>query len=86
MRAAPLCIYVINRSMKLSVRVIPKAKKEKVEHLFDNSYKVWVTAAPEKGKANKAVIAALAAHLGIKKNTLQLVTGATSKDKVLERS
>lgn len=86
MRAAPLCIYGINKSMKLSVRVIPKAKQEKVEHLFDNAYKVWVTATPENGKANKAVIEALAEFLDVKKNCLTIVAGLTSKEKVIERS
>ena len=68
------------------MRVVPGAKKSKVETVSDASYKVWTTAAPEKGKANKAVIALLAKHLGIKKSELTLSAGLTSKEKVFERT
>lgn len=71
--------------MYITVRVVSAAKKNKVEALSDTTYKVLTTAQPEKGKANAAVTALLAEHLGIKKNSLMLVAGATSKEKIFER-
>mgnify|MGYP000427444852 CR=1 FL=1 len=44
--------------------------------------KVAVTAAPEGGKANAAVIKLLAKALGVPKSRLTLIQGATSRDKV----
>lgn len=46
--------------------------------------KIKVTAAPSKGKANEAVIKLLAKELGIKKSQIAIVSGETSKIKIIE--
>lgn len=69
--------------MKIKVKVIPKAKQNKVE-ATPGGYRIRVTAAPTDGKANQAVIKLLAAHLGVAKSRLQIVKGATSRDKLIE--
>jgi uncharacterized protein YggU (UPF0235/DUF167 family) len=43
--------------------------------------KVTVTAAPEKGKANEAIVALLADRLGLRKSDITLVRGATDSNK-----
>jgi len=43
--------------------------------------RVSVTAAPEDGKANRAVIVLLADSLGIAPSSISLVRGASSRDK-----
>jgi uncharacterized protein (TIGR00251 family) len=43
--------------------------------------RVAVMAAPEKGKANQAIVAALSEALGVAKSSIQLVSGATSAKK-----
>ncbi len=70
--------------IKLSVNVIPKASRNKVEQLGEQQYKVWVTAVPEDGKANAAVIKLLAKHLGVTKSQLEILSGANSRTKVIE--
>ena len=40
---------------RVTVSAIPKASRQMGEWLSDTEAKVWVHAAPEKGKANKAV-------------------------------
>jgi len=40
-----------------------------------------VTQAPEKGKANKAILELLAETLGLRKNQLELLAGETSSQK-----
>ena len=42
---------------------------------------VRVTAAPESGKANDAVVALLAKRLGVPKRSVQIVRGHKSRDK-----
>ena len=42
---------------------------------------VRVTAVPESGKANDAVVALLAKRLGVPKRSLQIVRGHKSRDK-----
>lgn len=72
----------------IAVRVTPKASHNRIEAVTEDGegpdYRVYVTAAPDKGKANKAVIALLAKELGVAKSTLTIVRGETSRDKLVE--
>ena len=70
--------------LKIQVKVKARAKQEKVEKVSEGQYKVWVKAAPEKGKANEAVIGVMSEHLGVPKSRISLVAGQTSTQKVLE--
>jgi uncharacterized protein len=71
----------------LSIRVTPKATSNriKVEHLPNGStlIRVYVTAVPENGKANKAAINLLSKELGLPKTSLTIISGLTSKDKIV---
>jgi uncharacterized protein (TIGR00251 family) len=46
--------------------------------LLDGMLKIKVAAPPEKGKANQCLLRYLAKELGIKKNTISIVSGKTS--------
>ncbi|MDD2696961.1 MAG: DUF167 domain-containing protein [Candidatus Pacebacteria bacterium] len=70
--------------MKIFVRVKPKAKEEKVEKIDDINFKVSVKQVPEKGRANSAVIRALAGYFGISQSSIQIVSGSNSKLKIIE--
>lgn len=69
--------------MKISIRVIPNAKKSRVVE-EENSLKVYVTAPPVDNKANKAVIKALADYFNTKKKSINIVKGTHSRNKVIE--
>ena len=49
-----------------------------------DTLKVWVTAPPERGKANGAVQAVLADALGVSRESIRLVAGLKSSRKVVE--
>jgi len=68
--------------MLLNVRVVPKAKQNKIVKEGDR-YKVYLTAPPVEGKANKALIEFLAEHFEVKKNKITIVRGLKSRDKVI---
>jgi len=70
--------------MEIIALVHPRSKKEKVEILGSNHFKVHVTAPPTDGKANQAVLVILAKYLNIKKSQIALVRGEKSKRKVFE--
>ena len=74
--------------MKLPLKVVPGASRDGIQWLDEAQtiLKVRVTAAPEKGKANKAVTALIAAHLGSPKAAVTLVSGNTSQQKLVEIS
>ncbi|AUQ73701.1 DUF167 domain-containing protein [Phaeobacter sp. LSS9] len=73
---------------EIAVRVTPKAARNAVlpaaqaESGQGASLKITVTAAPENGKATAAVQALLARAMRIAPSDLELLRGATSRDKV----
>ncbi|QDU63903.1 hypothetical protein Pan216_47840 [Planctomycetes bacterium Pan216] len=64
-----------------ALKVRPGGKRNAVVGDHDGALKVTVTAAPEKGKANAAVVKLLAKELGVAKSDLTIVRGETSSTK-----
>jgi uncharacterized protein (TIGR00251 family) len=67
----------------LPVRVQPRAGRNEVVGWQGTALRVRVTAAPEAGQANQAVIDLLAAALGVPRSSVELVKGAKSRDKLV---
>lgn len=65
----------------LPVQAQPGARKNGVMGVHSGRLKVAVTQAPEKGKANRALIEVLAGALGVKKAQVTLLSGETSSQK-----
>ena len=70
--------------MRVNVRVIPRAKINRVEIQPDGTLRVHTTTAPTDGKATADVIKMLAVHYGVPKTSIKLIRGETSRDKVFE--
>jgi len=66
-----------------AVRVQPRARRNVVAWLKGDALKVCVTAPPEDGRANEAVVELLADTLGVKRRQVEIIAGATSRDKVV---
>lgn len=65
--------------MDITVKVIPKSSKtELVGKLPDGAWKIKVAAAPEKGKANKALCVFLADHFNVAQSSVSILSGETS--------
>jgi uncharacterized protein (TIGR00251 family) len=69
---------------RLRLRVKAGAKKTAIVGVHGGALKVSVAAAPERGKANRAVVALLADVLGLAPSGVAIVSGKTSQDKVAE--
>ncbi|WP_144097055.1 DUF167 domain-containing protein [Croceicoccus sediminis] len=67
----------------LPVRVTPNASRETLTIEGDRLL-ARVTVVPEDGKANRAVVKLVAKALGIAPGTIEIVRGATSREKVLK--
>ncbi len=65
----------------LPVQAQPGARKNAVTGVHAGRLKVAVTQAPEKGKANKALIELLAELLKLKRSQITLLSGETSSQK-----
>lgn len=70
--------------MKLAIKVKPHAKKTAVEQQPDGSFIVRVKEPATEGKANEAVIEAIAEFFKAPKRTVKIVRGHTSRNKIVE--
>ena len=69
----------------IQIRVIPRAKKITVKK-YGDGLKVYLTAAPIEGKANKALLEILAEHLSVRKSQLTILKGKKAKSKLIRKS
>ena len=65
----------------LSVRAQPNARRNGVLGEHAGALRLGVTAAPEKGRANKALVELLRDLLGVKRSQVELLSGETCHDK-----
>lgn len=70
--------------MKISVKARPGAKRAYVEEMDGGVFTVAVTEPPVDGRANDAVMKALAAHFGVAQARVRMISGHTSKNKIVE--
>ena len=69
---------------RINLRVIPRARQNKIELGANGAYRVHITAAPVDGAANDAVIKILAEYFDMPKSQIKIIRGATSRNKVVE--
>lgn len=74
--------------VRLTVRLTPNGGRDAIDGLEaaadgEEHLKVRVSAVPEKGKANQALVAFLAKKLGLAKSKLSLISGDTQRKKIL---
>ena len=70
--------------MRVCVRVTPRAKRASLESQSDGTFVVKVTEPADDGRANAAVIDALARHFGIPKRRVVILHGLCSRRKLVE--
>ncbi|WP_207455658.1 DUF167 domain-containing protein [Azospirillum sp. SYSU D00513] len=75
--------------VRVALRVTPRASRNAVAGLAETAaggwaLKVSVTAVPEDGKANEAVVKLLAKHWKLPRSSIALVAGATDRNKILQ--
>jgi uncharacterized protein (TIGR00251 family) len=65
----------------LPVRAQPGARRNGVQGEQNGALKVAVTAPPEDGRANTALVEVLRDALGVKRSQIELLSGQTSREK-----
>lgn len=70
--------------MRIYITTNPGSKTNRIEKINDEHYKIAVTARPTDGKANEALIALVAEYFKVHKSDVFIVSGFTSRQKVLE--
>ena len=71
-------------STRVRLRVAPGATRAGVVGRHGEAWKVRVTAAPEGGRANEAVMRLLAETLSLPRESVTLVSGHGARDKIIE--
>ena len=69
---------------RISVYVQPRASKTTIAGMHDGCVKVRLAAPPVDGAANAALIEFVAERLGLAKSRVRIVSGQTSRRKVIE--
>jgi len=69
--------------IRVAIKVTPNAGRNEITGYKDEILQVKVAAAPEKGKANKALVDLLAEKLGVRKSSIAIIKGETSRKKVI---
>ncbi len=69
---------------RLRLRVAPGASAPGVVGRYGDFWKVRVAAAPERGRANDAVLELLAETLAVPRASVTLVSGGSSRNKIVE--
>ena len=70
--------------MKLTILARPSSKVAKIEKVDEATYRVFVKEPPVKGMANRAIIDALADFFKVPKNSPRIISGYTSRAKIIE--
>jgi uncharacterized protein len=69
---------------RLRLRVSPGAGRAAIVGRYGEGWKIRVTAPPEGGRANDAVLRLLAEALAVPRDALTLVSGRSGRDKIVE--
>ncbi len=80
---AGLELTQVKEGTRLRLRVKPGGRRSEVVGSHGGALKVTVAAAPERGKANRAVIELLARTLDVPAAAVEILSGETSRDKTV---
>ncbi len=72
--------------MKIFVKVKPNAKAAGIERTDDIHFVVKVKEPPREGRANEAVMSAIADYLDVSKSRVSIISGGSSSNKIIEIS
>jgi uncharacterized protein len=71
-------------STRLRLRVSPGARRTELVGRHGDAWKVRVSAPPEDGRANDAVLSLLAERVGVPRRAVAIVSGHSSREKVVQ--
>ena len=73
-------------AVAFGVRVVPRASRNKIAGIQDGAVRIRLTAPPVEGAANEVLVAFLSSVLRVAKRDIELVSGQTSRNKVVSVS
>jgi uncharacterized protein (TIGR00251 family) len=84
----PQPFQAVAGGLRVAVRLTPKASRDRIQEIAVDAdgqalFKVQVTAVPEDGKANAALLKLLSKSWKLPKSDMEIVQGATDRRKVI---
>ena len=77
-------IREVNGGVVFVAKIVPGSSRTGVCGLLNGMLKIKISTAPEKGKANQALVGFLAKKLGVKKNAVSIISGQTNPVKQVQ--
>jgi uncharacterized protein (TIGR00251 family) len=72
------------KGITIEVRVQPRSSRKGIEGVSGRALKVKLTAPPAEGEANAQLIEVLSTELGVRKASIRIVKGLSSRNKTVE--
>jgi uncharacterized protein (TIGR00251 family) len=70
-----LAIQQLGKAVVFTVKVVPGSSRTQIAGLLNGMVKIRLSAAPEKGKANKLLVDFLAKQLGVRSKAVSIISG-----------
>ncbi|HUT14777.1 MAG TPA: DUF167 domain-containing protein [Anaerolineae bacterium] len=71
------------RGVLLAVHIVPRSAKSELTGLHGRALRIRLAAPPVKGAANRELVRFLAKALAVSKGQIEIISGRTSRDKIL---
>ncbi len=68
----------------IKIKVEPRSSKSGIVGPYGDAIKVKLTSPPVEGKANRELVEVLAKNLGIAKKNVEIISGKSSKNKIVK--
>ena len=78
------CFKITGNDIIIKVKIVPGSSKNKIIGAYNDALKITITAPPVEGKANKKCIAYLAKYFDVVKSKIKIISGQTSKNKLIK--
>ncbi|MBA3063724.1 YggU family protein [bacterium] len=75
---------ITGNDIVIKVKIVPGSSKNKILGVHNDAIKITITAPPIEGKANKKCIAYLAKYFDVAKSKIEIISGQTSKNKLIK--
>lgn len=78
------CFKIRGNDIIIKVKIVPGSSKNKIIGVYNDALKISIAAPPVEGKANKKCIAYLAKYFDVAKSKIEIISGQTSKNKLIK--
>lgn len=78
------CFEIRGNDIIIKVKIVPGSSKNKIIGVYNDALKISIAAPPVEGKANKKCIAYLAKYFDVAKSKIEIISGQTSKNKLIK--